>query len=80
MIMGLQIRQFVRDLTGSRPHMGATKAGLQPPSRSRAAMQIIVSLALLGFAFYVLLAGGYSETVEKVSTGLIGTVGGYWLH
>lgn len=76
--VGHQIRQFVEDLTG-RPHLG-TREGLEPPNKIRAVMQVVVSVVALAAALYVLLAGGYSETVEKFMTGLIGTVIGYWLH
>jgi hypothetical protein len=78
MVLGGQLRQFFHDLKG-RADMGA-RPGLQPPNRIRAIMQVIISLAVTAAALYVLLHGGYSETVEKFMTGLIGTVLGYWLH
>lgn len=39
----------------------------------------IVSLALLGFGFYVLLDGGSSSELQKFAAGWIGLVAGYWL-
>jgi uncharacterized membrane protein YjjP (DUF1212 family) len=77
-VLGHQLRQFKVDVQNRRD-MGAHE-GLQTPNRTRAIMQVIVSIAVLAAALYVLLAGGYSETVEKFMTGLIGTVLGYWLH
>lgn len=79
MTFGRQIRQFSVDVTGGHRHLGPA-GGVDPPNKVRAIMQVLVSLAVLGAALYVLLAGGYSETVEKFMTGLIGTVLGYWLH
>ena len=77
--LGHQFRQFREDLTG-RAHLGGAPEGLEPPNKTRAIMQVIVSLVVLAAALYVLLAGGYTETVEKFMTGLLGTVIGYWLH
>lgn len=38
----------------------------------------IVSLALLGFGFYVLLNSGSSSELKKFAVGWIGLVAGYW--
>jgi hypothetical protein len=39
----------------------------------------VLSFALLVFGFYVLLDGGSSGELQKVATGWIGVVVGYWL-
>lgn len=40
---------------------------------------VVVSLALLGFGFYVLLEGSYSADLQKFAAGWIGLVAGFWL-
>jgi len=42
-------------------------------------MPIVVSLAVLGSALYVILSGSYSEAEQKWASGAIGTILGYWL-
>ena len=70
-----QIKQVQADLTNDR-HLGSVA---QEPSKSRAIMQIIISLIVLLGAGYVLVVGGYPEGVEKFCTGAIGTILGFWL-
>jgi hypothetical protein len=41
-------------------------------------MQVVVSLVVLVGAMYLLLRG--SEPTQKIASGLIGTVLGYWLR
>lgn len=75
---GNQVRQFMVDLQG-RGHLGDTP-GLEPPNKSRAVMQILLTLIIVGGGGYLLYTGGFSEPFEKLITGLIGTVIGYWFH
>ncbi|CCN45259.1 hypothetical protein MADA3029_620019 [Vibrio nigripulchritudo MADA3029] len=42
-------------------------------------MPIVVSVAVLGSALYVVLSGGYAEAEQKWAFGAIGTILGYWL-
>ena len=42
-------------------------------------MSIVVSLAVLGSALYIVLSGGYAEAEQKWAFGAIGTILGYWL-
>jgi hypothetical protein len=43
-------------------------------------MQVVVSVAVLGVAFYVLLSKNYDEAYIKLAIGTIGVVVGYWLR
>lgn len=43
-------------------------------------MPIIISLAILGCALYVVLSKNYAGESEKWAFGAIGTVVGYWLR
>jgi hypothetical protein len=47
-------------------------------SRTRAVMQIVISLALLTFGFYV-LTGNYDDGVQEFAAGWVGAVVGFWL-
>jgi hypothetical protein len=42
-------------------------------------MPIVVSIAVLGSALFVVLSGGYAEAEQKWAFGAIGTILGYWL-
>jgi hypothetical protein len=42
-------------------------------------MQIVVSLALLGVALYVILSQKYSSADNNWAYGIVGTIIGYWL-
>ncbi len=48
----------------------------------RMAVQIVISLCLLGFGFYVLVTTDWKENPEfaAAATGWIGLVTGYWLR
>jgi hypothetical protein len=48
-------------------------------SRLLTAMQVIVSLAILGAALYVILSKQYASIDTKWAYGIVGTVIGYWL-
>lgn len=41
--------------------------------------QVVISLVLLGFGFYILLSPTANRDVEKLAAGWIGLVIGYWL-
>ena len=43
-------------------------------------MQVVVSLTVLVCAFWLLLASGSTEAIQKLASGRIGTVLGYWLR
>jgi hypothetical protein len=61
----------------------AVSAGKRDPATHKATltliMQVIISLAVLGGAFYLLRHPG-SPTQEKAVWTAFGTVIGYWLH
>ena len=46
---------------------------------ARAAMQVIVSLVVLGAALYVILSKKYPDDVQKWAFGVVGMIVGYWL-
>ena len=73
---GKQIQQFSKDL-GNRKDMGG-----DPPNRLRAVMQVVISLIILGAGFYALFVAQppASADTQKIMTGLMGTVVGYWLR
>lgn len=72
---GKQLKQFAADL-GNRSDFGG-----DPPNRLRAIMQVVISLLILGGGFYALfVVVDASEATQKLMTGLIGTVVGYWLR
>jgi uncharacterized membrane protein YjgN (DUF898 family) len=48
-------------------------------SRLVTAMQVIVSLAILGAALHVILSKQYASNDTKWAYGIVGTVIGYWL-
>jgi hypothetical protein len=41
-------------------------------------MQVVVSVALLVFGFYM-PAGNFDESVQQIAAGWVGAVIGYWL-
>lgn len=71
---GKQFQQFAKDL-GSKKHLGP-----DPASPLRAIMQVVISLLILGGGFYALFFADASEATQKIMTGLMGTVVGYWLR
>lgn len=46
---------------------------------SRPTMQILVSLAILGCALYIVLSHSYTEQEKHWAYGVIGAILGYWL-
>ncbi len=42
-------------------------------------MSVIVSLAVLGSALYIILSAGYDASAQKWAFGAVGTIIGYWL-
>ena len=46
---------------------------------SRMMMPIIISLAVLGSALYVILSQNYSDAQQKWAFGAVGTLLGHWL-
>ena len=61
-------------LDGSQVQQRAELAG----AYSRVIMQIVVSAAVLAVGLYLLVVG--TEPTQKVASGLVGTVMGYWLR
>jgi hypothetical protein len=51
-------------------------AGGDGPQR---AMQVVVSLVVLGAGLWVILSGRYAADAQHWASGAIGTVVGYWL-
>jgi ABC-type Fe3+ transport system permease subunit len=50
-----------------------------PPRRHRGLMQIIISLALLAIASYIILSHGYQSQDKNWAYGTLGTIVGFWL-
>jgi len=79
--------QFVQDVIKAKRQ--PLDAGLDPAEAqsraqlaqeySRIVMQIITSIAILGFCFWILTHSSNDQT-HKAAFGLIGTVVGYWLR
>ena len=46
---------------------------------SKPTMQILVSLAILGCALYIVLSHSYAEQEKHWAYGVIGAILGYWL-
>ena len=53
---------------------------LNPSNSFALAMQILISLALLGAALWVNLSGKYQTDDRHWAYGILGTVVGFWLH
>jgi VWFA-related protein len=65
---------------GSPPQFLYLSGTLLPLSvDTRAAMQVIVSLVVLGAALYVILSKKYPDDVQKWAFGVVGMIVGYWL-
>ena len=43
------------------------------------AVQVIISLAVLGVAIFIILSTGYDSETDKWAYGIVGTIMGYWL-
>jgi len=79
--------QFVQDVVNAKRQ--PLDAGLDPTEArlraqlaqqySRTLMQIITSVAILIFCFWVLLHSA-NDQMHKAAFGLVGTVVGYWLR
>jgi len=67
-LIGARLSRF---MTGVMRHLAA------PPSD---VMPVVVSIAVLGAALYVVLSGSYAEAAQKWAFGAIGTILGYWLN
>jgi hypothetical protein len=46
---------------------------------SRRAMQVMVSLCLLGASLFVILAADYDPNIKHWAFGTVGTILGFWL-
>lgn len=73
-VLGAKRRLIDAGLTAEEVERRATLVS----QYSRVVMQILVSLIVLVGAVYLLLTG--NEASQKVASGLIGTVVGYWLR
>ena len=59
---------------------GSTRPGAtRGRADARLAMQIVISLIVLGAGLWVILSGRYTPDAERWASGAIGTVMGYWL-
>ena len=61
--------------SGASTRPGATRGRAD----ARLAMQIVISLIVLGAGLWVILSGRYTPDAERWAAGAIGTVMGYWL-
>ncbi|GEM_PF-5292932 len=43
-------------------------------------VRVVISLAVLGCALFIVVSGSYSETRVEWAAGLVGLVIGYWLR
>lgn len=48
-------------------------------TREQSIMRILISVAMLGFGFYVLLSDNPDNELKQWAAGWIGAVVGYWL-
>lgn len=87
MIFGQQLEYAAKVLAAHREPLdfGTPEAGTESrvdlaKEYSRVIMQIIISLAILGFSCFILLHREYGEALQKAAIGFIGTVVGYWLR
>ena len=78
----LFLLRFVGGLTlggGGGPLVLAAPASKIDEKTVRLVMGVIVSLAVLGCALYVILSKKYDASAEKWAFGSVGTIIGYWL-
>lgn len=86
MIVGHQIA-FVRDVLKARrrpfdagPPSAASAKRIELANQfGRIVMQIVVSLAVLGVALWLLVSSD-NEATQKLASGLVGSILGYWLR
>lgn len=50
-----------------------------PPFNVRGLVQIIITVAVLGSALFVILSNGYDDAEQKWAFASVGTILGYWL-
>jgi hypothetical protein len=87
MIVGHQIK-YAADVIAARLNrvdLGSTPEELDYRLKlasqiGRVAMQIGVSVAVMSLACWLLVARTDDEQIQKLASGLIGTVLGYWLR
>jgi hypothetical protein len=83
--IGTQL-MYVKDVLEARAHSIDAGLGAEEVEKraelageyAKVVMQVVVSLIVLGGAMFLLLRG--SEPTQKIASGLIGTVLGYWLR
>jgi len=84
-VVGTQF-SYVRDVLDAKRRVVRAGSDANEPERraklareyARVVMQIAVSLIVLTSAVYLLVVG--NEASQKLASGLIGTVVGYWLR
>jgi hypothetical protein len=54
--------------------------GAEPDRRTLLFIRIGLSVAILGFSFFVLISQKFSSDYTKWAFGMIGLVVGYWLR
>jgi hypothetical protein len=60
--------------------LGGIRTASMGPHTARIVMQVIVSLALLGAALYVILSHSYSAEDKHWGFATAGTILGFWLR
>jgi hypothetical protein len=64
---------------GGDPLVLGAPAGFFDGHKIRLVMQVLITLVGMVGSLWVLLSGGYSESVENWASGLIGLIAGFWL-
>lgn len=72
---------FEQDLSlgGGGPLVLSAPSSYLEGHKIRLVMQVLITLVGLGGSLWVLLSGGYSESVENWASGLVGLIAGFWL-
>lgn len=85
-LFGHQLRYVQEIVEARRQPLDAGITAAEAETRAKLArqysqmiMQVVTSLAILGFCFWVLTHTNNDQT-HKAAFGLIGTVVGYWLR
>ena len=81
-VISLILLRFLGDVTiggGGGPLVLAAPGFKIDEKTVRFFMSIVVSLAVLGCAVFVILSKNYDSSAEKWAFGSVGTVIGYWL-
>ena len=78
-VVALRILRFWRHsiLAANSQPVGEIVASRRWPTKM--IMAVIVSLAVLGSALFIILSGNYDGSSEKWAFGAVGTIMGYWL-